>query len=185
MLWMAIWVHPYTVIPVQVGMKCWTIWGNGWPWITLWCHGWGCNTQRPKDCIPHSYYICITSNWTPWYAVDGHIGAPLHCCTCHGRVAYFGQLQLGVRQTFRCFAVMAEAVNQHWVHPTFILYVKCNWTPWPWYAVGGQYWCTQHPYTVIPVQVGMKFWKFGGMADLEWHCSVMVKRLQTPTDCIP
>jgi hypothetical protein len=25
MLWMAIWVHPYTVIPVQVGAKFWKI----------------------------------------------------------------------------------------------------------------------------------------------------------------
>ena len=25
MLWMGIWVHPYTVIPVQVGGKCWKI----------------------------------------------------------------------------------------------------------------------------------------------------------------
>ncbi len=25
MLWMGIWVHPYTVIPVQVGAKFWKI----------------------------------------------------------------------------------------------------------------------------------------------------------------
>ncbi len=26
MLWMGIWVHPYTVLPVQVGPKFWKIW---------------------------------------------------------------------------------------------------------------------------------------------------------------
>jgi hypothetical protein len=25
MLWMGIWVHPFTVIPGQVGFKCWKI----------------------------------------------------------------------------------------------------------------------------------------------------------------
>jgi hypothetical protein len=56
MLWMGIWVHPYTVIPVQVGAKLWKI-GVRWgpndvaaSWLRL---------QTTTDCIPHPYWMCI------------------------------------------------------------------------------------------------------------------------------
>ena len=38
MLWMGIWVHPYTVIHVQVGAEFWKIVDRGSPNV-LGCHG--------------------------------------------------------------------------------------------------------------------------------------------------
>jgi hypothetical protein len=52
MLWMGIWVHPYTVIPVMVGAKFWEIWVRWSPkhvvmsWLRL---------KTPSDCFPHPY----------------------------------------------------------------------------------------------------------------------------------
>jgi hypothetical protein len=39
MLWMGIWVHPYTVIRVKVGAKLREIGGLWGAQMTLWCHG--------------------------------------------------------------------------------------------------------------------------------------------------
>ncbi len=57
MLWMGIWVHPYTVIPVQgVGAKFWKIGVRRSPndvvmsWLRL---------QTTTDCIPHPYWMYI------------------------------------------------------------------------------------------------------------------------------
>ncbi len=51
MLWMGIWVHPYTVIPVRG-------WGQilkklvyGRTRMTLWCHGWGCKRLQTVNNI--------------------------------------------------------------------------------------------------------------------------------------
>ncbi len=35
--------------------------------------------QNHLECIQHPFIICIKSVLLPWYAVDGHIGLPLHC----------------------------------------------------------------------------------------------------------
>jgi hypothetical protein len=54
MLWMGIWVHPYTAIPVEVGAKFGKIgvWANpndvGVSWLRL---------QEASDCIPHPYWM--------------------------------------------------------------------------------------------------------------------------------
>ncbi len=40
--------------------------------------------QTPVDCIPHLYHM-YTNVLAPWYAVDGHMGAPLHCYAFAGR----------------------------------------------------------------------------------------------------
>jgi hypothetical protein len=54
MLWMGIWVHPYTVTPVRVGVNVWKIGACLSPsdivvsWLRL---------QTPKDCIPQPYWM--------------------------------------------------------------------------------------------------------------------------------
>jgi hypothetical protein len=54
MLWMGIWVHPYTVMPLQVWVNFWKIWIGLSPsdvvmsWLRL---------QAPTDCIQHPYHI--------------------------------------------------------------------------------------------------------------------------------
>ena len=55
--------------------------GKGWAKMTLWCHGWGC---EPPLTASHIYIGCIESVWATSYAVDGHMGAPLHCYTFAG-----------------------------------------------------------------------------------------------------
>ncbi len=53
--------------------------------------------------------------------------------------------------------VTLEAVNHHLVHPTSILdvYAVFNCLHMLWMGI------QVHPYTVMPVQVGGKFWKIG------------------------
>jgi hypothetical protein len=52
MLWMGMWMHPYTVIPAQVGAKVWKHLVRPSPndvmvsWLRL---------QTTADCIPHPY----------------------------------------------------------------------------------------------------------------------------------
>ncbi len=141
MLWIDIWVHPYTVIMVQEGVHFWKVgvwvrlngvvvswlrlqtasegiphlyhtytkcfstsiccgwtygctltllylcrlgWifgklGCGWEQIVLWCHGWG---YKQVQKASHIHIICIQNVLAPRYAVDEHMGAPLHCNTC-------------------------------------------------------------------------------------------------------
>ncbi len=73
MLWMGIWVHRFTVIPVQVGAKFKKNGVRQSPNV-LWCHGWGC---KPPLTASHIYIGSIKSVKAPSYAVDGHMGAPL------------------------------------------------------------------------------------------------------------
>ena len=80
MLWMGIWVHPYMVIPVQVGAKFWKIGVRQSPNV-LWCHAWGC---KPPLSASHIHIRSLQSVQSPSYAVDGHMNAPLHSYTCAG-----------------------------------------------------------------------------------------------------
>ncbi len=83
------------------------------------------------------------------------MGALLHCYTCAGG----GQIleNWGKAEPKWRFGVMVEAMNHQWLHPTSILDV-CKIVEhlhMLWMGI----WV--HPYTVIPVQVGTKFWKIG------------------------
>jgi hypothetical protein len=74
--------------------------------MTLWCHGWG--SKLPLTAS-HIHIECVYSDWAPSYAVDWHMGAPLHCYTGAGG----GQIlwNLGkVESKWRC-GVMVEAVR--------------------------------------------------------------------------
>ena len=67
MLWMGIWVHPYAVIRVQVGVS---FRENGvWPSLYDVAVSW-LRLQTPIDCIPHPYWMytkCFsTLRWFGW-----------------------------------------------------------------------------------------------------------------------
>ena len=54
MLWMGIWVHPYTVTPVRVGVNFWKIgaWISPSDIVVSWLR-----LQTPIDCIPQPYWM--------------------------------------------------------------------------------------------------------------------------------
>jgi hypothetical protein len=179
MLWMDIWVHPYTIILVQVGIKFWKVgvwvratgivvswlrlqaasvciphtyhihtkcfstliccgrtyrstltllyqckWGwihgtlrCGWGQMLLWCHGWG---YKQLQTASHIHIICIQSVLATWYAVDGHIGAHLHCHTSASGAEFLESWDVG--ETKCCCGVMVEATNSFRRHSTPISY---------------------------------------------------------------
>jgi len=53
MLWMGIWVHPYTVTPVQFRGGFSENWGRAEPKHVA--MSWWLRLQTPMDCIPHPY----------------------------------------------------------------------------------------------------------------------------------
>ncbi len=180
MLWMDIWVQPYTVIMMQVGVifqkigvwvrengvvvswlrlqtasegiphpyhmytKCFSTliccgWTYGctltlsylcrWGWIfgkfgcargqtVLRFHGWG---YKQLQKASHIHVICIKSVLAPWYAVDGYMGAPLHCYTCVGGGEFWEICS--VDESEWCCGVMVEATKISRRHPTSISYV--------------------------------------------------------------
>ena len=80
MLWMGIWVHPYTVMPVQVGVdfrKIETVLSPSDVVMSLF------RLQTHLKCIPHPYQM-YAKCFNIWYEVDGHTGAPLHSYACAG-----------------------------------------------------------------------------------------------------
>ena len=80
MLWMEIWVHTYAVLHVQVGVN---FRKNG-EWPRLYDVAVSClRLLTPVDCIPHPYWM-YKSVLAAWDAVDGHMGASLHCYTRTG-----------------------------------------------------------------------------------------------------
>ncbi len=82
MLWMGMWVHPYTLTPVHVGPN----FGNMGvrvspnPIIQGAMFG-GC---KPTHFVSQINIKCLWNVWATSYAVDRHMGAPLHSYTCAG-----------------------------------------------------------------------------------------------------
>ncbi len=74
------WTYGYTLTLIYLCRWGWIFGklGCGWEQMVLWCHGWG---YKQLQTASHIHIICIQSVLAPWYAVDGHIGAPLHCYT--------------------------------------------------------------------------------------------------------
>ena len=115
----------------------------------------------------------------PWYAVDGHVGVPLHWYASEGGVDYW---EIGGMAEFEwCCKVMVEASKPRRLHSTIILciYIKCfstliycGWT------------CG---WTLILIHQWRWWWIFGKLG--AWLSpSDVVKswlRLQSPIDCIP
>ncbi len=82
----------------------------------LCCHGRGC---KPPLIASHIHIGSIQSVQAPSYAVDGHMGAPLHGYICAGG----GQIleNWGKAEPTWDQGVVVEAVNHHWLHPTSIM----------------------------------------------------------------
>jgi hypothetical protein len=154
MLWIGIWVHPYTVIPVMVGAIFWEF---GVWWISRnWCCGVMVEAVNPRWLHPTTI-LDVCSVWAPPYTVDRHISASLHCYTCEGRgkiLENWGKAE----PKWRC-DVMAEAVNPHWLHHTSILNAYKVSEHLHSMLLWMGTWV--HPYTVILVEVGAKFWNIG------------------------
>ncbi len=81
MLWMGMWVHPYTVAPVDVGPN----FGNMGVRVSPNSHhGAMFGGYKPPHFVTHIHIKCLWSVWAISYAVDVHMGAPLHSYTCAG-----------------------------------------------------------------------------------------------------
>ncbi len=103
----------------------------------------------------HIHIRCIQSVLAPWYAVDGHMGAPLYCYTCGGRGKILKNWGMGEPKW--CWGVMVELQeasdcmpHPYWMYTMcFSTLICCGWA---------------YGYTIalIPVQVGVNFGKLGG-----------------------
>jgi len=155
MLWMGIWVHPYTVTYL-------CRWGPNFGnlGMMLWCHGWDCKQPLTASRI---HFGSIESVWEPSYAVDGHMGAPLHCYTCAGDGQIFGNW--GEVNPIWHHGVMVEAVNHHWLLLTSILDIESVWAPS--YAVDGHMGAPLHCFLCRWVQI---FGNWGSKVKPKWCC---------------
>jgi hypothetical protein len=136
MLWMGIWVHPYAVLHVQVGVN---LRGNGvWPSLYDVAVSW-LRLQTPIDCIPHPYWMfekCFSTlrccGWAYGYAL-----MPYYMCRWGwilGKMGYVSCLRLQTPKdciphpywmytkrvsTLRCFG---------WAYGyTLMPYYMCRW----------------------------------------------------------
>jgi hypothetical protein len=148
MLWNGIWVHPYIVITVEGGGQNLENWGQA----ELRRH---CFDFVEALNIPILHHTSITHIWSVWatsHAVERHLGAPLYSYDGAGGGPNFRKLVSGgakMTSWCHCWGCKPPHSASH-IHNT------CIWSVWaPSYAV----WV--HPYTVIMVQGGGKFWKIG------------------------
>jgi hypothetical protein len=140
MLWICIWVHPYTVIPVEVAqiMASWS--QHGYYEMMAWWHS-----------ASHIHIWFMKSVWAPSYAVDRHMGAPLHCYT--GKVGPdFGNLgQCGYYEMmawWHCWGYRLPLTAFH----IYIGYIESVWAPS--YAVDRQMGAPLHGYLAKLAQFG-------------------------------
>jgi hypothetical protein len=140
----------------------------------LWCHGWG---SKPLWTTSLIHTIYIQSVLAPWYAVDGHMGPPLHCYTWADRGWILGKLEYSwAPMMLLCHGWGSKPpCTASLIH---IIYTQSVLTPW--YAVDGAYGSTL---TRLHLSRS-RAWKFGyGWA---WICcNVMVEAVWSLMDCIP
>jgi hypothetical protein len=144
--------------------------------MMLGCHGWG---YKRLQTASHIHIGCIQSVLAPYYAVNGHIGSPLHCNTCEGLGPNFEKLGYGrTWMTLWCHGWGCKRLQTVYhihigcIQNCFSTLICCKWG----------YGC--YPYTVIPVEVGAKFWKIGVWADLN-DIGMSWLRLQEASDYVP
>ncbi len=114
-LWMGVWVHPYTVTLVQVGVDFWKIYVGPGPsdvvrsWLRL---------QTCVDCIPHTFHM-----YTKCLSTLVSCGWAYGCTLTLLRLCRWGWIlrkfmcRAGPEQ---CCKVMVEAPNPRRLHPTSI-----------------------------------------------------------------
>ncbi len=107
--------------------------------IMAWWHCWGC---RPPLTASHIHIRCIKSVWAPSYAVDRHMGVPLHCYT--GKIGpdfgYFGQCgYYEMMAWWHCWGCRTPLTASH-IHVGYIKVFEHHHMLWIGIWV--------HPYTV-------------------------------------
>ena len=120
MLWMDTWVHPYTDTPLKVGVDFWKIKGMT---ECEWCCNVMVEASKPHRLHPtHIHIIYIGYVLAPWYAVDGHVDAPLHWYASEGwRWGWiFGKLRVWLS---------VSVVVKSWLR----LQIPIDCTPHPYY----------------------------------------------------
>ena len=135
--------------------------GSGGAKMTLWCHCWGC--KQPHSAS-HIHNTCIWSVLAPSYAVERHLGAPLHSYNGAGGGQNFenwGQAE----QKRRC-GIIVEAVNNPTLHHTSTIHAYEVFEHL--YMLWKGIWV--HPYTVITVEGGGQNLENWGQAELKQHC---------------
>ncbi len=120
MLWMDIWVHPHADIPLEVGVRFLENWGTAAE--TKWCC---CKVmvEAPKARRLHPtsiYLFIIQAVLASWYAVDGHMGAPLRWCTW-----IFGKLGVWLSLSDDEMSWFSLQSPVDCVKNPYYLYIKC------------------------------------------------------------
>ncbi len=133
--------------------------------MTLWIHGWCCKRSQVAS---HTHIICIQSVLAPWYAVDGHMGAPLHCNTCASGGEF---LEVGVWVRANGVVVSwlsLQTASEGIAHP-YHMYTKCFSTL---ICCGWTYGCT-----LTLLYLCRWGWIFGklGWGWSKWYCGFMVE----------
>ncbi len=82
--------------------------------MVLWFHTCG---HKQLQTTSHIHITCIQSVLAPWYAVDGHMGAPLHCYTSASGGDFFEKLRCGWEQMV-LWGSMVQATNSFRRHST-------------------------------------------------------------------
>jgi hypothetical protein len=124
--------------------------GSGGAKMTLWCHCWGC--KQPHSAS-HIHNISIWSVWAPSYAVERHLGAPLHSYNGAGVGPNFGKLGSGgAKMTLRCHCWGCKPP-----HSASHIHTSSIWSVWaPSYAVERHLCAPLHSYN--GAGGGSKFW---------------------------
>jgi hypothetical protein len=152
---MSAFLHCYTITLLVKLTQIWVIWGSlGMVWWNNDMLTW----LRQYNSLLHIHKICIKSDWAHSYAVDRHIGVPLHCYTSGHIVLGYGNLgMVGLNNDLLTWLLLYNTVHffstsivniykvlEHihilwigiWVHPcTFILpanKLTQIWVIWGW-----------------------------------------------------
>ncbi len=139
MLWMGIWMHPYSVTLEKIGPDFGNLRQPGYYEMMAWLHCWGCRPPL-NDSLIHIGYV--ESVWAPSYNVNRDMDALLHCYT--GKVGpdfdNLGQRGYYEMMTWwHCWCCRPPLFASH-IH---IGYMKSVWAPS--YAVDSIW---MYPYTV-------------------------------------
>ena len=166
MLFMGIWVPPYTV-----SLLC--RWGWNFMNLGVWLslsdvkQSW-LRLQTNIDCIPHPIRISnviYNSKWFSMLLCCGWAGPPLHCSMFVLVHVGVDITDLGVWVTELCCKVLAEAPNASHIH------IICKWSVLAaWYAVYGHMGPTLHCFTLW--RWGLNFYETWDMVEPEWCCKL-------------
>ncbi len=123
---------------------------------------WGC---KPPHSAVHIHNTCIWSVWAPVYAVERHLGAPIHSYNgAEGRLN-FGELGSG-----RAKMTLWNRWGSKPPHSASHIYNTCIWSVWaPSYAVERHLGAALHSYN--DAEGGPNFGKLGsGGAKMTLWC---------------